>query len=137
MATDTTGLRDGVVEWSRQVHDQAIEEFSRTLYDAAPVDTGELRASLEQEGGVDTGAEIIGAVGFTAEHASWQDEGTDPHEIVGNPLLAFEIDGHVVIVHSVQHPGSHKNDGWWSNNATDEGWGAACEAAAANIQVEV
>jgi len=133
---DTSGLEAGVREWAARVAEQAIVDLSVTLQEAAPVRTGELRGSVEVDGPHDTGGEAVGSVGFAADHASYTDEGTEPHEIVGNPLLAFEWNGTTVIVHSVQHPGTEGTH-WWTDNATDDEWERACERAAGGVEVEV
>lgn len=136
MATDTSGLEAGVREWAARVAEAALVDFSVVLQEAAPLGEGTLRGSLELDGPHDTGGEQVGSVAFPVDHASYTDEGTDPHEIVGNPLLAFEWNGATVIVHSVQHPGT-RGTGWWTDNATDDGWAAACERAADGVEVEV
>ncbi len=64
----------------------------------APVDTGALVSSIRLD--MEGKTAIISANTF---YAVYQEEGTGPHEITGNPWLSID-GGHPV--HSVLHPGN-------------------------------
>jgi hypothetical protein len=120
MAADVSGLTVAILDAAPTICEEAAEAMGRDIQASAPVgETGELSREWETST-QPSGNGAVSTLRFTAEHASYQDEGTDAHEIVGNPLLAFEWGGQTVIVHSVQHPGSHKNDGFFSDKAGDE-----------------
>lgn len=130
---DTTAFVRDVERWSLEVFADAVEEILDTLDDACPEgpdrdrsgprlrDTREVRVSPNSV-----------EIAYLADHASYTDEGTDPHRIEGNPLLAFEVDGELVIVRFVDHPGT---DGtrWWSDTMTDENWQNALDNAADRV----
>lgn len=114
MGADASALRQELIAAAFPIIDDAAHSVERDLAASAPTDTGE----MSQSGEVSTSAAGTGAtasVTFTADHASFQDEGTGPHTIQGSPFLAFEIGGQTVIVRSVQHPGSTKNRGWFTD----------------------
>lgn len=133
MATDASDLRASIEQWAQDVHRQAVEEMLAELDVKVPrgphgdTDRGEpaLADSVEV---LEIGS-MTTQVAYTAEHATFTDEGTAPHEIRGNPLLAFEWEGQLVIVHSVQHPGT-TGTRWWSDTMTDERWAEALQHAA-------
>lgn len=67
---------------------------------------------------------------FNAEHASYQQDGSGPHLIEGNPYLAFDGGfGQTVIVRRVNHPGSTVNRGWADKLKSESDWAQACQAA--------
>ena len=75
--------------------------IERNMVDVVPVKTGELRDSIRKK--------VIGDKGIvetTSGYGLFVDEDTRPHEIEGNPLLAFPWRGKLMIRHSVQHPGT-------------------------------
>jgi hypothetical protein len=127
MAADMTALTQAIIAAAPTICDEAAHLREADIAAAAPIDTG----ALSQSGTVDTQGTADGAVStlkFTEEYAGFLDEGTGPHEIAGNPLLAFEWGGQTVIVHSVQHPGSTKHKGWFTDRATDDSlWGLAVQ----------
>lgn len=108
MAVDVTGLLALVDEWAVQVGDVCAQELENIVRDAAPVgETGELRDSVSAE--ASGGAPVVTVhIEASSDHASYTDEGTPPHKIEGNPLLAFDWPkaGKFMIVHSVNHPGT-------------------------------
>lgn len=135
MTVDTSDLTEALQTWVNRSAAQALDGMYALSRERAPygasedghpgphlVDTEE--ASILSEGEL-----WVGELAYTAEHASYLDEGTGPHEITGNPLLAFHWGGQLVIVHSVQHPGSTMHVGWFSNTVTDESWAAELETA--------
>lgn len=100
----------------------------RDLAAAAPSDTGELSES-GQVTVAGTGSGAVATVTFTAGHASFQDDGTGPHDIFGSPWLAFDSGGEKVILRAdrtpVHHPGSTKNRGWFTDGVVEAGERAA------------
>ncbi len=105
-------------------------EAQQTLGDdareAAPVDTGELRESLELvvNGG---GTVVFGSIAFTAPQAGWTSEGTAAHRVEGNPLV-FEVGGVTIFATFADipaYPGTH----WFENAVNDGTWTQHVQAA--------
>lgn len=119
MAVDTSALTAAIIQAAPAICDEAAVLMGNDIDLSAPVDEGELVGSREIST-TPTGDGAVATIRYTAEHASYNDEGTGPHTIEGNPLLAFEWGGRTVIVHSVEHPGSVKNKGWFSDKANDD-----------------
>lgn len=109
----------------RQIRDRAFELVSaasevvlQETRAAAPVDTGRLRDSIELGPVVMAGDKVSVTIGSPLDYALFTDVGTRPHEITGNPLLAFEWPAAgpgVFFFHSVQHPGTTGTD-WFGTN---------------------
>ena len=60
-------------------------------------------------------------VGANKSYAYWVHQGTHPHIIQGNPLLAFnwaKNGGRLTIVHFVHHPGTRPQPWLWSATGT-------------------
>lgn len=129
MPLDTRSFLADVAEWAERVHERAVEEHAAELDRVAPERTGEMRRGQEIRhlGG------LRSEITYPAEYASFTDEGSEPHEIHGNPLLAFEWEGQLVIVRSVHHPGT-RGTRWWSDLMTDEQWATSLEAAARDVR---
>lgn len=72
------------------------------------VKSGTLRDSLVKRMEV-RGTNLAIVVGTDVPYALYHHEGTVPHTITGNPWLAFEINGTLIVVHSVKHPGTKPN----------------------------
>ena len=123
MAVDTRDMQRALRAWAAGTFVRAVEEMGAELDRFVPVATGALRQS--QQIGIH-GA--LGTIRYPGEYASYTDEGTPPHPIVGNPLLAFVWHGQLVIVHSVNHPGT-KGTRWWSTTMTDRTFGTFLNAA--------
>jgi len=73
----------------------------KNMVQVVPVKTGELKGSIRKS--------VIGNKGLvetTSGYGLFVDQDTKPHKIVGNPLLAFQWRGKLVIRHSVNHPGT-------------------------------
>lgn len=123
MPVDMSQLVSALSDQVVPITDDAAQAMERDIALSAPVDTG----ALSRSGNVVTTGDGSGAVAtitFDEDYASYLEEGTGPHQITGNPLLAFEWGGQTVIVHSVQHPGSTKWVGWFSGKAEDDAlWG--------------
>ena len=126
---DVTNLRLAVLDAAPLICEEGARLREADLAASAPIDTG----ALSQSGQVTVEATGDGAVAvlrFTEEYASYLDTGTGPHRIEGNPLLAFEWGGTTVIVRSVNHPGSTKWKGWFTDRAGDEQlWSLAVQSA--------
>lgn len=129
MPVDTSALQQALIEAAPEIVAEAADLMRNDIDLSAPVDTG----ALVQSSQVDTQANPQGATAtlrYTEEYAGFLDTGTGPHAITGNPYLAFQIGGQTVIVHSVEHPGSHKWDGWFTDKAGDESlWATQVQAA--------
>lgn len=120
MAVDMSDLIAQIENTAAEAFVSAQDAFIELLIEAAPRNTGALGESFQATVG-SAGTVITGTIVNTQQYASMVDEGTAPHEIQGNPLLAFDVGGVTVIVHSVQHPGTDP-DGFWTDNMTDEQW---------------
>lgn len=80
-----------------------VENAAKRL---CPVDEGRLRASITH---TTPRLSITGPsvqVYSDVEYALFVHEGTSPHEITGNPLLAWNGDDGPAFARSVQHPGT-------------------------------
>lgn len=135
MPTDVTALTAALLQQTPLVCDAAAHLREAEIAATAPKDTGALADSSQ----VDTqpnGDGAVSTITFDTEYASYLDEGTGPHQIDGNPLLAFEWGGQTVIVHSVQHPGSTKHVNWFTGPALDDAaWGSAVQDALDGIPI--
>ena len=132
MGLDTASFAREVRRWGETVHVRAVEELAADLDRVVPEDTGRLRFSqqvIHRGPGRSTIVYDARPEDGGESYASFTDEGTEPHEIRGNPLLAFVWDGQLVIVHSVQHPGTTGTQ-WWSDRVDDRGWDEALNSAA-------
>lgn len=130
MAADASDLIAALEEWAAIVHEKAVEEMAADLDAKVPHGEGDgVGPSLADSVEILRIDTLTTEIAYTAEHATFTDEGTAPHEIHGNPLLAFEWNGQLVIVHSVQHPGT-TGTRWWSDTMTDERWSEALQNAA-------
>jgi len=75
--------------------------IEKNMIPVIPVKTGTLRDSVRKS--------VVGNQGkveTTAGYGLFVDEDTKPHRIEGNPLLAFEIRGKLIIRPFVDHPGT-------------------------------
>ncbi len=122
MGVDISDLLSETEAWVAAGAEAAADGWGDEL--AVPVDTGALQGSQQSGGG--GGFVWTGFLAFTADYASYTDEGSSPHEITGNPLLAFEMGGQTVVVHSVQHPGT-AGTGWFEDAVTDDEWASRIE----------
>lgn len=131
---DTVGFTRDVVAWSLDVFAEAVEEILDTLDDACPEgpDRERTEPRLKDTREVRVGPDHV-EIAYLSEHASFTDEGTGPHRIEGNPLLAFHIDGELVIVHFVDHPGTTGTH-WWSDTMAEESWQNALDGAAERVR---
>ena len=129
MPADISQLQSALLDQVVNITADAADMMERDISLAAPIDTG----ALSRSGQVTTapnGAGATATLTFTEDYASYLDEGTGQHTITGNPLLAFQWGGQTVIVHSVEHPGSTKNVGWFTDRATDDAmWSDFVQAA--------
>lgn len=130
MGVDISGLIGAVEDYAQAVGQVTGDELERIVKDAAPVSSGETRDAITVDvaGG---GGTISITVDSPTEQSSFTDEGTVAHKIEGNPLLAFEMGGATVIVHSVNHPGTTAQH--WFDQPMDGYFQAALDVAAATV----
>lgn len=85
---------------------QAANYILSEMEARVPVDTGNLRESLGIK--VEMDRVIIGPDPTKAPYAIYVEMGTKPHEIraKNGGALAFQMNGHTVIVRKVNHPGT-------------------------------
>lgn len=92
---------------------RAAPVLERELRNTSPTESGELRerTTVRARG---LSAEVAVAVSY----ASYVSEGTQPHPIVGNPILAFYWSriGRTAFFRRVSHPGTRPQD--WYRTAT-------------------
>jgi len=140
VAVDASGLRDAVERWAEEVHRRAVDDLLDEVDAAVPRGSGDRAgggqrlADTREVRDASSGSRAVASVAYTAEHASFTDEGTDPHPILGDPLLAFEWNGRLVIVRSVRHPGT-EGTAWWSSRVDDQGWERALSGAAEGVDL--
>ena len=128
MAVDITQLITALSDQVTPVCNSAAEAMGRDVQLSAPIgQTGRLSQDWDvtTDGG---GTGATSTLKFNADYASYVDEGTSPHPIHGNPLLAFEWGGVTVIVHSVNHPGTTATN-FFTDKANDDGlWSLLVQA---------
>ncbi len=123
---DVSGLLVELENLGLDVFIDAQQILGDEAREAAPVDTGALRDSLELAVG-GGGVVITGSIAFTADQAGFTNDGTQPHEITGDPLV-FEIGGQTIFVTRVDHPGTQATH-WFDNAVSDETWARAVQEA--------
>lgn len=129
MAVDVDELKASITDWASKGAGQALDDLRQGTHDRCPFGVSEDGGTgqphlLDTEEAIVTaeGEQWTGTLAYTAEHASYLDEGSEPHLIEGNPLLSFMWNGQRVIVHSVQHPGSTIHKGWFSDVTGEDDW---------------
>jgi hypothetical protein len=106
---DGRGAREGLRDLQAGLH-QAAALALRATVDAAAQSarqttlfndkTGETRGSVTAETVGDSGSVEAGGAAVFLEN------GTAPHEIWGNPTLAFQVNGATIFAAHVNHPGT-------------------------------
>lgn len=133
MAVDVSELLTQIEDYAQEVGTVTADEVERIVKDAAPVgQTGQLRDEITTSVAGGSGVVTI-TVDSPAEPSSWTDEGTEAHRIEGNPLLAFEMGGSLVIVHSVNHPGNAAQH--WFDQPMPDYFQDALDIAAAQVTI--
>ena len=120
-----------ITQHAQDVVEAAQQQILDDLDEIVPVNTGALRDSRivrEDTGPTNAGFEV----NYPLDYAEFTDTGTNPHEIRGNPLLAFDFGGSRVIVRSVQHPGTPATL-WWTNIMNQEWWALTLRLAAERV----
>lgn len=131
---NTASLQRDVQRWAEECFEEAVLEMAAELDRVVPVgQTTRLGRPALRDTQQVTVAGTQAKIRYTAEHASFTDEGTVAHPIRGNPLLAFDWNGERVIVHSVNHPGT-QGTRWWSDTMTDLGFQEALDSAASRVR---
>lgn len=123
MTVDVSGLLDQIETYALEIGHVCASELEAIVKDAAPVgETGQLRDAITAEVTGAGGGSVSILVDSPAEASSWTDEGTDPHRIEGNPLLAFDWPagptGGLWIGHGVNHPGNPAQN-WFGDPMPD------------------
>lgn len=112
----------------REAERQTLEQLARVVPDSddSPVPAQYRKPSMpklrtsQTVSHRDTAARLSTRIGYTAPQANWTEYGTPPHVIrpkgPGYPLRFYwPRVGGVVAFWKVNHPGSHKRDGWFSD----------------------
>lgn len=117
-AVDVSGAQDVIRQRFAQLADDAFQALLLDLNEKAPrsdVDHDHMADLIELTASEDTDTSVSRTIHSPADYSSFVDEGTGPHRIDGNPLLAFTAsDGTRVVVRYVNHPGTTRT-GWWSD----------------------
>ena len=100
----------------------ATDEMAIFAKAETPVDTGATRDAVRVEPGSSSPPLLSAELIVDTPQARYTDEGTAEHVIEGNPLLVFEWHGRTVFFRSVNHPGSTKHVGWFSERVLGR-WG--------------
>jgi hypothetical protein len=126
MVATVTSLREKVVQRGAQLFSEALAELTYELDRVVPDSGGvpangeKLRASrLIMERPFD-GRTFSAAITYTAPQAEYTERGTEPHVIEpGRPSKALHFYwpkiGGMATFARVNHPGSHKHDGWFAS----------------------
>lgn len=94
-------FRNVLPEFPAKAVKGSTDIIEKNMVQVVPVKTGNLRDSIKK-----SISGIQGKVETTAGYGLFVDEDTQPHKIVGNPLLVFPWRGKIFIRHSVKHPGT-------------------------------
>lgn len=118
VVVDIEPLKDAIRQRAAQLADDAVQAMFLDMEANGPrsdEDHEHMTSMLEVTESEDGDMLITRTVRSPAEYSSYVDEGTPPHRIEGNPLLAFTArDGSRVIVRYVNHPGTERT-GWWTD----------------------
>lgn len=129
----TSGLRDKVSQWGRQVVEVAVRNMADEVHETVPVGQddplgrrqgGELRDS---RWGPEESSPYRWRFGYTAEHGKFVDQGTAPHwieaKVAGYPLVFWwDVTRSVMYLPEVFHPGYQPSFHWWSDLVNEERW---------------
>lgn len=96
----------------------ALDATFNELVAAAPVATGELARSGRVSGIDRRGESLVASISFPVEQATFTDEGTRPHRISVRTAKVL-TDGVSFFGKAVNHPGSTKHVGWFTDTAED------------------
>jgi hypothetical protein len=124
VAVDSSALREDLRRRAEDAFQAATEEMVVFARAETPVDTGDTREAAHIEPGASSAPLLSATLVVDTPQARYTDEGTGPHVIEGNPLLVFEWGGRTVFFRSVNHPGSTKHVGWFSERVVGK-WGDA------------
>jgi Bacteriophage HK97-gp10, putative tail-component len=104
MSVDVSGLKEMIAEYGAEKMQCLAEGFAEQARQAAPVDTGELAASIEVTGVSVGGSSASATVVAGTDHAIYAEHGRGSE----HGLLAFQVGGELVVVTEVAPmPGSH------------------------------
>lgn len=134
MGVDTGELVAELRALGREALQEATDEIKSRLEERCPVsDDGDdhMVNHIEATEVVDEGDSFSSTITVAKEYASFTDEGTDAHEIHGQPWLVFEGNDGLVFLNDnhgnfVNHPGTQGTN-WWSD--TMDEWPEIIEAA--------
>lgn len=101
-------IRDDLTRLADSITGDIVNDMVNDLQAAAPFESGETRDSIEARQ-LDYGPVFSYEILSPTPQSVWTEEGTDPHVIEGNPLLAFnwpKLGGKLMILRSVNHPGN-------------------------------
>lgn len=140
-----SALRARVTAIADQGHRDAVDAVCRLIDAVIPVGTGPGHAGAGGQHLIDS--RVVESTGprstrirYDGLIANYLDSGTGPHVIyptsgralafvwpTGPPALAANPASRLFVLDHVNHPGSHRHDGWWSRNVNAEVWQRVCE----------
>lgn len=138
MSVDVSDLVDGIRTWANDGAGQALDalrqhvrdgHFPYGVYDSGATQPDQHIADSETATIEAEGDEWHGSLAYTAEHASYQDEGSGP--ITGNPWLYFYWQGHLIRVHETS--GYDVWTGWFTDYTTEDDWVAMLEQSLGDL----
>lgn len=122
MPTDLGPLKEALQQYLCDAMDAGInDEMIPAMRDAAQERTGAMKAGIHADPATSDGQVVHTTIYSDEPYSSFMDQGTQEHDIFGNPLLAFywQQVGKVVIVRSVHHPGT-VGSGFFEDTINDQ-----------------
>lgn len=127
LALSSDPLEQLVIDCVNMGLPKAVDNIDAGITARAPVDTGKLKNSIDVDssGSANTVKITVQVTDAEADrYGLFNDRGTKPHKIrVKNASVL--TDGTTFFGKEVNHPGSTKNKGWWTDAPWDEWF---CEA---------
>lgn len=116
---DTSATKARLEKWAQRVFFDAAQSMADKDTRDVPRDTGALAQTRRLQ--INETA-YTASVEYPGDLPNWLEDGTGPHRIDGNPLLAFNWPkaGGVVFLRHVNHPGSRKQVGWFTNTWNED-----------------
>ncbi len=131
---DVSGLIRTLTLHHSRVFNSALNNRLSAVRTAAPVgETGATRRGLRITNRTASRTRYRATIETPTPQAAWTDEGTSEHPIdpVSAKVLRFVIPGAgVVYTTHVDHPGSKKHKGWFSDEMKQSAWTTAVRRAA-------
>lgn len=137
MAVDMSGLLDSIETRASEVFDAASAAIvAKKIADCPIGETGDMAQSIDATPASGGAGNLTCDLHVDVDYASYTDEGTEAHDIPGNPWIAFEgADGTVIRNTDLSGPirwvpgaGVAANIGWFSRTLQDDWTEAVSDA---------